>query len=153
MPTSPPEWKPVPLFPGYLFMRVDLGAEDSSNWKWTPGLRYIVAYGDWPVPVPDEVIKLIEHKLEELESLDSKPENQFKPGDIVRISSGPFRDLLGVFDGPTKPSARVHVLLTGLSNSVRLRVPAASLDKVSALDQKTAFKRPRRTRGRGRRIK
>ena len=149
--------KPVPFFPGYMFVHCDLGLEDPAHWKWTPGLRYIVSYGAWPVPVPDQVINMIEYKLGELETHRSKkPAHNLSPGDVVRINNGPFRDMLAVFDGPTTPSERVSVLLSGISGSVRLRISSATLEKVSEPANSSVGSlvtiRQRRTRGRGRRI-
>ena len=140
------------FFPGYLFMRFDLETDNPSRWQWTPGLRYIVSYGDRPVPVPDEIITLIGKKLEDLEKLAATPSLKFKPGDIVRINTGPFQEMLGIFDGPTTPSARVHVLLLGMNNAARLRITATALEKVSGPTEISTDSRRRRTRGRGRRI-
>ena len=81
---------------------------------------------------------------------------KFNEGDVVRINNGPFRDMLAVFDGPTTPTERVIVLLSGISGSVRLRISSATLDKVSEPANSSVGSlvtmRQRRTRGRGRRI-
>ncbi|HSG17325.1 MAG TPA: transcription termination/antitermination NusG family protein [Anaerolineae bacterium] len=150
--TTSQKRKKTPFFPGYLFMRVDLATDNPAMWQWTPGLRHIVAYGGWPVPIPDEVINLIEVKLHELESRSSKPAHPFKPGDVVRIKNGPFSDMLGIFDGPSTPSERVHVLMGSLNNSVRVRVSASALELAHGADKLAGNRRPRRSRGRGRRI-
>ena len=142
----------APFFPSYLFMRVDLATDNPALWQWTPGLRHIVAYGGWPAPIPDEVINLIGFKLRELESQDSEKTHPFKPGDVVRIKNGPFNDMLGIFDGPSTPSERVHVLMGSLNNSVRVRVSASALEAVQDAVDLTDSGRPRRSRGRGRRI-
>lgn len=140
------------FFPGYLFAALDLSNADSSLWKWTPGLRYIVKYGDVPVPVPDEIIMLVVQKLQTMEALAQKPSLQFKPGDIVRIKSGPFEDLLAIFEGSTNPTTRVRVLLSTLNRSVRVSVNADNLEKAPARIVEASVKRSRRTRGRGRHI-
>ena len=59
----PGKEKLQPLFPGYLFMHLDLEIANPSHWQWTPGLKHIVAYGKAPIPVPDEVINLIRKEL------------------------------------------------------------------------------------------
>lgn len=144
--------KKTAFFPGYLFVSLDLGTVSPSLWRWVPGLRYVVSYGDQPVPVPDEVIKLIAHNLVEAELLASTFHWQFEPGDMVRIKNGPFENMLAIFEGPTKPAARVQVLLSTLNRSVRVRVEANNLEKASAHVVESVAKRPRRTRGRGRPI-
>jgi transcriptional antiterminator RfaH len=142
----------VPFFPSYLFMHVDLQVENPTRWRWVPGVRRLVSYGERPVAVPDEIINLIGHKLAELGVGTAKPFHQLKPGDMVKITSSPFKDMLAIFEGPTTPSDRVYVLLTSLNKSVRLRIAPSGLEKVSGEVSAPVNKRPRRSRGRGRPI-
>ena len=86
----------VPFFRGYIFASLDLENGDSAPWRWTPGLRYIVAYGDEPIPIPDDVILQLNQKAQELSSWAKIHKHPFKLGDTVRIKSGPFRDMLGI---------------------------------------------------------
>jgi transcriptional antiterminator RfaH len=139
-----------PLFPGYLFARLDLDQGD-SGWQWTPGLRYVVAYGEKPIPVHEEIIHLIEIQVHKIG--DKKgPGHGFKPGDTVRVKHGPFQDMLAIFEGPKSPSDRVQILLNTLYRAVRVRIAADDLQKVDPPKSDISGKRPRRTRGRGRRI-
>lgn len=144
--------KRVPFFPCYLFIRVDLEVDNPGLWQWTPGVQYIVSYGDWPVPLPNEVINLIKLRLEILEDQKSKPTYKLEPGDIDRINKGPFQNMVTVMNSPTTPVARVSALLSSLSNSARLHFAPAALEGVSGVADAHVNKRPRRTRGRGRRI-
>jgi transcriptional antiterminator RfaH len=141
-----------PFFPCYLFTRLDLEAVGLSKLQWTPGLRRIVALGDQPVPLPDEVIDLIQLRLDGLNSGDW-PTHTYQPGDRLRITDGPLQGLLAIFEGPTTPAKRVRVLLTILGNANRTWVPATDLEKVQPEAKNPAPKRSRRTRGRGRRVK
>lgn len=146
------EFTRTPFFSCYLFMRVNLETVGYAKWQWTPGLRHIVAFGNEPVPLPDEAISLIRHKLDEIEAAGGAPAHPFRPGDTVRITEGPLRDTLAIFDGPTTPSQRVQVLLAFLGSISRVKIDAANLKKAPAGAQVPMLKRPRRTRGRGRRI-
>ena len=142
-----------PFFPGYLFAQIDLEMGESSSWKWTPGLRYVVSYGEQPIPVPGEIIKSIEYSLRNLQSGSGHAKHKFKAGDTVRIKDGPFKDMLAEFDGPMTSSARVQVLLKAVHHVVRLRVDAKHLEKITKKTvAATRQRRSRRTRGRGRRI-
>jgi transcriptional antiterminator RfaH len=144
--------KRVPFFPCYLFIRVDLEVDNPALWQWTPGVQYIVSYGNWPVPLPNEVINLIKHKLGEYETQPSRSAHKLEAGEIDRINKGPFQNMVTVFNGPTTPVARVSALLSSLSNSARLRFASSALERVSGAADVPVDKRPRRTRGRGRRI-
>lgn len=143
--------KGKPFFPGYLFVKVDFEAVGLSNLRWIPGLHRIVAFDGRPVPVPGEIIDLIRYKLGEVESTGGRPEHAFQPGDAVRIIDGPFRGMLAIFDKPTEPAKRVQVLLRILGAS-RVEVDVTDLEKATSDAEVAAPKRPRRTRGRGRRI-
>jgi transcriptional antiterminator RfaH len=140
-----------PFFPCYLFSRIDLKRVGFSQLQWTPGLRRIIAFGGQPVPLPDEAIHFLRSKLDELEIENGMP-IAFKPGDSVRIIDGPFRDMLAIFAGPTTPSKRVQVLLNILGRASRIHIKAANLEKTTN-NEMAPDMRPRRTRGKGRRIK
>lgn len=143
---------PKPLFPGYLFARFDLDTGNPANWKWIPGLRYLVSFGDIAVPVPDELIKVIESKIRDIQSSRAEKETPFKQGDIVRIKDGPFADMLAVFDRTCAPSKRVQIMLETLDRSLKLKIEPDKLEKAPN-GAKVRKKRPRRTRGRGRPIR
>jgi transcriptional antiterminator RfaH len=142
-----------PFFPCYLFARVDLEAVGLSRVQWTPGLRRIVAFDNWPVPLPDEVINLIQRKLDGINAVGGWSAHTFQPGDSVRITDGPLQGMLAIFEGPTTPAERVRVLLNILGHASRVHVPVADLEKAIATAETPMLVRSRRTRGRGRRIK
>jgi transcriptional antiterminator RfaH len=147
--------KRQPFFPCYLFVRVDLEAVGLSQVQWIPGLRRIVACGDQPTSVANEVIELIQRSLGEMEASGGLAGHTFKPGDTVRITDGPMQGMLAVFERPTTPSERVQVLLTFLGHANRVWVPVTDLEKVTPESNGPASEcseRRRRTRGRGRRI-
>jgi transcriptional antiterminator RfaH len=138
-----------PFFPCYLFVRVDFEVTGLSQLQWTPGLRRVVAFDDRPVPLPDEVINLIRRKLD---GVSAATAHNFRPGETVRITDGPLQGMLAVFEGPSTPAERVRVLLDFLGRGRRAHVSVADVEKVASKAQASAPKRPRRTRGRGRRI-
>jgi transcriptional antiterminator RfaH len=141
----------VPFFPGYLFIRVDLQTTRSLSWL-VPGAVYLVGYGDEPIPIPDEVIRLINRQLTLLASRNGR-NARFKQGDPVRITEGPFRDMVGIFDDDCEPSERVHVLLDAMCRSLRLRLPVTALERAELHEGTSLPRPPRRTRGRGRPIR
>lgn len=145
--------KPVtqPLFPCYLFMHTDLNRISTSTWKWTSGLQRVVAFGGQPVIVPPAVIQLIKQNIATQKRPRQNSRSTFQKHDVVRITEGPFRDMLAVFDKHMSANERVQVLLTMLGRTSRVQVDVQSLEKVSAARAKSR-KRPRRTRGRGRHI-
>ena len=136
------------LFPCYLFVQADLEVTGLSVLRWTPGLRRVVAFGGEPARVPPEAIKLVRKRLAQLEAAGGFPQSQFRPGDTVRIKKGPLAGLEAVFEGPLGPAERVRILIRFLGEANRALVPVDSLEAVQPRKHP-----PRRTRGRGRRIK
>ena len=145
--------KKRPFFPCYLFIKVDFESIGLGAVQWTPGLRRIVAFGDQPIPLPDDMIYLIRRRLGEIEAAGGWPAYLFKPGDTVRITEGPFRNMLAIFEGPTTPSQRVKVLCSILGHLSRVQVAPTELSLVPNQSEAPEPKRGRRTRGRGRRIR
>lgn len=147
--------KKVVFFPRYFFIHLDYARANPLIWRWTPGFLHIISAGDRPIPIADEVIAMLAHRLESLAGQGSahKLRLAFSEGDLVRIKRGPFRDLVGIFEGPNDPEQRVHVLLKTINRSMRVRISADDLEKAEVEDERKTGKAPRRTRGRGRRIR
>ena len=139
-----------PFFPCYLFARIDFETTGLSQIQWTPGLRRLVSFDDRPAPLTDEFIKLIQDKLVELEKKLRYPASCFEPGETVRITAGPFQDMLAIFAGPTIPGRRVQVLLTILGQASQVHLDVTELDKAAPGASAPKPRPPRRTRGRGR---
>lgn len=145
--------KLIPFFPCYLFCKIDFEAFGLSHIQWTSGLRRILAFDDRPLPVSESLIDLIRFNLREIKTSGDWLGPNFRPGETVRITNGPFRDMLAIFEGPTTASQRVQILLKVLGSS-RMQIEVEHLEKVEKKTEATTpVKRPRRTRGRGRTIK
>jgi len=109
-PVNPRSRKIRPLFPRYLFVRIDLGEQPVSTFTWMANAIGLVSFGDVPAPVPDRLIEVIRERLREMTNVLGYAE-EFKPGDRVRVTSGPFRDYEAVVDLRLSGVDRVRVLL------------------------------------------
>jgi transcriptional antiterminator RfaH len=98
----------VVYFPCYLFARIDLSIVPRSTIDWMPGIRRIVGTGGQPAIVDDEIVEMVRQRLDALEEVGY---GNLKHGDLVRIISGPLRDLEAVFDKPMSAANRVRILL------------------------------------------
>jgi transcriptional antiterminator RfaH len=139
----------APFFPGYLFAHANLSEVAPSRIQSMPGVVRMVAFEDRPQPIAEPVIDYIRQQVRDLNTCGGLPVHNFKPGDLVRFKSGPFQGLEAVFQGPTKPSERVRVLLEFLGRPREMSIDAAKLEQTSAASPHP----PRRTRGHGRRIR
>ena len=121
----------APFFPCYLFVRVDPAAREFSALPWTPGLRCIVRFDGRPAWLPDRVISELRQHLGRLDrSGYFDPRSQFRPGDRVRITAGPLKDMEAVFDRAVSKEGRVRILLDFIGRFTACEVEADCLAKV-----------------------
>ena len=123
--------KPIvaPLFPGYLFVRIDL-EQQYFHVVWTPGVRKFVGFGALPCPVDDGVVDFLYARGGEEGIL--RPQPAFKQGDVVRIKHGPFEGLVGIIERPGSGQGRVQVLMELLRRQTRVDVPQQIIERISA---------------------
>jgi len=108
-----------PLFPNYLFAKLDLNVHYYKV-KWTRGVNKILGNGNGPVPISETVIQTIMERrgADNLVKLDER----LKKGDIVQITSGPFKDLMGIFEKRMSGGERSKVLLSLIGVDVPVRI-------------------------------
>ncbi|MFA6180434.1 MAG: transcription termination/antitermination NusG family protein [Candidatus Methylopumilus sp.] len=118
----------APLFPRYLFVRVDIATQRWRSIQSTFGVSHLVANGPDPIPVQRDVLGLLKAREDEngFIKLDWRP--KFSLGEKVRVLAGVFADNFGLFDG-SGDRDRVAILLDILGRKVRVSLDA---DIVSA---------------------
>lgn len=115
------KWLISPLFPGYLFIKLDLR---DMNWKsvnGTCGVKRIMCMDpEMPSPVPREIMEVL-MQTEFVEDL----EKVFIPGDKLKISEGMFRGHIGTCE--TSSHKRVTLLLNILGGERRVQIDATKV--------------------------
>lgn len=123
-----PSYLVKPLFPRYLFARFRAN-ELMHKVYYTRGVHSLVKFGELPTPVDDEIIELLRSQ--------STPEGfvrvgeELKPGDRVRVISGPLRNFIGIFEGTVKERERISILLTAVSFQSRVVLEREMVKKVA----------------------
>ena len=82
----------VPLFPGYLFCRMD--PQNRLPVLMTPGVIQIVGVGKSPIPVEEEEIAAIQRVVKN--GLSTTPWPYLQVGRVARIEEGPLRGMTGI---------------------------------------------------------
>lgn len=110
------------FFPGYVLVKMEM---DEQTWhlvRKTPKvLGFIGGTSDKPAPITDKEADLILRRVQE--GVDKpRPKILFEPGEVVRVTSGPFADFNGVVEEVNyeKSRLRVAVLIFGRSTPVEL---------------------------------
>jgi transcriptional antiterminator RfaH len=117
----------APLFPRYLFVRLDLDRERWRAIRSTVGVADLVCRGDGPAPVPDGIVEAIRAREDERGLVLLREAPSFHKGDAVTIAEGALEGCAGLFEGASDQE-RVVVLLNLLGRQVEVRVPAEALD-------------------------
>ena len=117
-----------PLFPNYLFARLDLKLHYYKV-KWTRGVSKILGTGDGPIPISGKVIQTIREKVGKDNLV--KLEEEWKEGDIVQITSGPFKELMGIFQEKMSDNGRVRILLGLIGVDIPVQISQWHLRKAA----------------------
>jgi transcriptional antiterminator RfaH len=117
-----------PLFPNYLFAKLDMDIHYYKV-KWTRGVAKIVGTGDGPTPLSEKVIQTIRERMGEDKLI--KLEDGLEEGNLIQFTSGPFRDLIGVFDKKMSDGKRVRILMNLIGVNVPVQVPRWQIKKVA----------------------
>jgi transcription antitermination factor NusG len=112
------------LFPGYLFVALDLERDRWRAINGTSGVRTLVMVGERPAAVPRGVVEALV-AMQKTSGLISFAAN-LELGQRVRLLAGPFADMVGELDW-LDDAGRVRVLLELLGTTVRVQVKAEGL--------------------------
>jgi transcription antitermination factor NusG len=118
------------VFPGYVFLKII-----NSWWtaRFTEGVLRLIMSGDGPAKVPEfEIQKIIQQTgpnglVRIPKQPPTPPRTLIREGAVVRILSGSFRGISGVYAGMS-PNDRQRVLLDLLGR--KCRVELASDDRI-----------------------
>jgi transcriptional antiterminator RfaH len=109
-----------PLFPGYLFARFNLATHYRAV-CYAQGVRKLVAFGQAPAIVDEEIIRSIKSRASNDRCIQIEPAS-FITGQVVRIQEGPLRGLEAVFEQEMSDHQRAVLLLRTLSYQPRVIV-------------------------------
>jgi transcription antitermination factor NusG len=139
----------IPLFPGYFFIQANLEKTSLSQINTSPGVLRLLSGEGVPQAIPSQVVEKLRAEITRFNESLVAPNQGFRPGDVLYVTSGPLRGLESVFIGPTTPSKRVQVLLNFLGSLTKADIDADALKK---LPENNKPERVRYTRGKGKRI-
>lgn len=115
-----------PLFPRYLFIRLD---EVRTNWypiRSTRGVHQLVCSNGHPLAVKDAIVDGIRERVEN--NILHIP--RFSPGERVRVVEGAFADMEAIFVA-SAGDERVVLLMNILHRDQQIKFPAESVRKLA----------------------
>ena len=109
-----------PLFPGYLFVNLDVETAQWRSINGTIGVNRIVSFGQRPAPVATQFIDALQN-IEANEGLVAVNGDDLLPGQDVEILSGPMAGAIAKLLS-LEAGDRVTVLLNMLGHFVRGKI-------------------------------
>jgi transcriptional antiterminator NusG len=110
------------FFPGYVLVQMLM---DDETWYLVRNVPRVLGFiggsAERPAPITEKEVKSILHRLTEGEK-KPRPKVLFEPGEVVRVTEGPFADFNGVVEDVNyeKNRLRVSVSIFGRATPVEL---------------------------------
>lgn len=121
--------KLAPMFPLYLFIRLQEGVDNWAAIRSTIGVSGLVRFGQIAARVPDGLIAGLKAS-EDDQGIQILPEPKFMPGDHVRVAEGVFQGYEAVVYAKSS-SERVVVLLKVIQNHLKVELDSQALEPFS----------------------
>ena len=97
------------VFPGYIFVRMELDDESWLVVRTTEGVTGFIGAGLKPTPISDKEVQAI---LRFVQQEQPKFKTKFSVGEAVKITEGPFTDFLGSVETIDEEKGKVRVLVS-----------------------------------------
>ncbi len=109
------------FFPGYILLNVDLDDQTWHTVRGTPKVTGFVGDDLHPQALSDDEAMKIIGRIKD-GALKPKPKVMYEPGDVVRVTDGPFSNFQGVIEevNPDKGRVKVMVSIFGRETPVEL---------------------------------
>ena len=117
------------FFPGYVLVEMDMDDETWHLVKNTPRvLGFIGGTADRPAPISEKEANEILQRVED--STDKpKPKILFEPGEVIRVTDGPFADFNGVVEKVDYEKSRVKVSVSIFGRSTPVDLEFSQVEK------------------------
>lgn len=117
------------FFPGYVLVEMDMDDETWHLVKNTPRvLGFIGGTADRPAPITEKEANEILQRVED--STDKpKPKILFEPGEVIRVTDGPFADFNGVVEKVDYDKSRVKVSVSIFGRSTPVDLEFSQVEK------------------------
>jgi transcriptional antiterminator RfaH len=111
----------VPLFPNYLFVRLQIFSSEYAYAIWSPGVSRIVSFNGSPASVDEKIIGFLRAQANSEGIIMAR--SDLRVGQQVRFCGGAFDGLIGLIQNVPDAKGRVQVLMKLLSREVKVEVP------------------------------
>ncbi len=119
------------VYPGYIYLHMLLDKETGYVIQNTQYVSRIAGTGDFAVPLEHGYVeRLKEQLLKDNEDAQTVTKVDYKVGDLVEVTEGPFRDMRGKVSGLDPQNSRIIVLLTIFDRETSVELDILEIRKV-----------------------
>jgi transcription termination/antitermination protein NusG len=117
------------FFPGYVLVQMEMDDETWHLVKEVPKvLGFIGGSSDRPTPISDAEANAILNRVKE--GVDKpRPKVLFEPGEVVRVTDGPFNDFNGVVEHVNYDKSKVRVAVQILGRATPVELDFSQVEK------------------------
>jgi len=117
------------FFPGYVLVQMEMDDETWHLVKEVPKvLGFIGGSSDKPAPISDKEAQAILNRVQE--GVDKpRPKVLFEPGEVVRVTEGPFNDFSGLVENVNYEKSKVRVAVQILGRSTPVELDFSQVEK------------------------
>ncbi len=120
--------KKVPLFPNYIFVNSEDAEAELFKVKWCHGVRRLLIDNNNPVPISAGFVDMLKSIETQGEGVIKKPVD-YEKGELVRVMSGPMKDVIGIFESWDSDEGRVRILVEIVNQQAKVVLHASMLEK------------------------
>ncbi len=117
------------FFPGYVLVQMEM---DEQTWHLVKSVPRVLGFiggtADRPASITDQEAASILRRVEEGES-KPKPKILFEPGEVVRVTEGPFADFNGVVEDVNYEKSRLGVAVSIFGRTTRVELEFGQVEK------------------------
>ncbi|MCT7358807.1 MAG: transcription termination/antitermination protein NusG [Thalassobium sp.] len=117
------------FYPGYVLVQMEMNDESWHLVKQTPRVMgFIGGTADKPAPISEREADAI---LQRVRDGADRPTHKtiYEPGEVVRVTDGPFADFNGVVEGVDYEKSRVQVAVTIFGRATPVELEFTQIEK------------------------
>ncbi|ADD79809.1 transcription termination/antitermination protein NusG [Candidatus Riesia pediculicola] len=118
------------FFPGYVLVQMIM---NEKTWHFIRGIPKVMGFvggtSDRPASVHQREIEDIVEKLQKIGD-QPRPKTLFEPGEVIRVSSGPFADFNGIAEEIDYEKNRLKVSVSIFGRSTPVELDFSQVEKI-----------------------
>ena len=110
-----------PLFPGYIFVYIEIPGEQKRLVLKAPGVCGLVSFSGKPAAIANQIIESL-HIVTGAATGEVRPHPLVKPGQMVRVADGPFKNAVGILCDAATHKKQLVIELSFLGRAVAVPI-------------------------------